>query len=302
MTLEMPVSHVPTLRIGTLVQAEHAVETIKAILPHGFESFQITFGSNLGETDLFAMGKRILDVLAQAEHNAVISALGLYGNPLTDPQTAKDWQRIIEAAGAFGTDIIAGFTGRIPDRPLPESIQAFTACFGPLAARAEDHGVRIAFENCDMGGDWERGDWNIAHCPRAWEMMFDAVPSDSLGLEWEPCHQMISFIDPLPQLKDWIQRIFHIHGKDAQIDWDVIRRHGIRSGLPFAWHRTPGFGDTDWIRLISHLRQHSYQGSIDIEGWHDPVYCDALEMTGQVHALRYLKECRGGKFIPNPEC
>jgi hypothetical protein len=43
-----------------------------------------------------------------------------------------------------------------------------------------------------------------------------------------------------------------------------------------------------------------YKGSIDIEGWHDPVYRDELEMTGQVHGLRYLQQCRGGSFVPNP--
>ena len=33
---------------------------------------------------------------------------------------------------------------------------------------------------------------------------------------------------------------------------------------------------------------------------HDPVYRGELEMTGQLHALRYLKWCRGGDFAPNP--
>ena len=32
-----------------------------------------------------------------------------------------------------------------------------------------------------------------------------------------------------------------------------------------------------------------FHGCIDIEGWHDPVYRDDLEMTGQVHALNYLE-------------
>jgi hypothetical protein len=44
-----------------------------------------------------------------------------------------------------------------------------------------------------------------------------------------------------------------------------------------------------------------FTGSIDIEGWHDPVYKGDLEMTGQVHALNYLKQCRGGSFIKNPK-
>jgi hypothetical protein len=52
--------------------------------------------------------------------------------------------------------------------------------------------------------------------------------------------------------------------------------------------------------VIGELRLGGYQGSIDIEGWHDPVYRDKLEMTGQVRALNYLKECRGGAFVANP--
>jgi len=285
------------IRIGTLVHASDAPEAIAAILPHGFESFQITFGNHVGDLNLSELASRVHDTLARDNAGAVISALGLYGNPLTDERTADDWHRVIDSAPEFGCHIVGGFTGRIPDRPIPESLESFRAFFAPLAQRAADRGVRIAFENCDMGGDWERGDWNIAHAPRAWELMFDAVPHEAIGLEWEPCHQMVSFVDPLPQLKDWVGRIYHIHGKDAQVEWDVVRRQGIRGGVPYAIHRTPGFGETDWTRLIGILRQGGYQGAIDIEGWHDPVYRDELEMTGQVRALHYLKRCRGGDFI-----
>jgi sugar phosphate isomerase/epimerase len=169
-----------------------------------------------------------------------------------------------------------------------------------LAQRAADKGVRIAFENCAMDGDWRRGDWNIAHDPAAWTRMFDAVPMDNLGLEWEPCHQMLTLIDPLPQLREWVGRIFHVHGKCATVKWDVVRKHGIHSPEPFAFHRTPGFGDCNWTDIVSELRAGGFKGSIDIEGWHDPVYRDELEMTGQVRSLHYLKACRGGDFIPNP--
>jgi hypothetical protein len=42
---------------------------------------------------------------------------------------------------------------------------------------------------------------------------------------------------------------------------------------------------------------NGYNGNIDIEGWHDPVYRGDLEMTGQVRGLNYLKACRGGDYI-----
>ena len=214
--------------------------------------------------------------------------------------TLASWERLIDHAELFGTNLIAGFTGRMPGS-IDQSIPKFGEVFGELTKRAESRGVKIAFENCDMGGTWESGDWNIAHNPTAWEMMFNAVQSDNIGLQWEPCHQMVSLIDPIPQLRKWAgAKIFNVHGKDATIAWDVVHEYGIHGPRPFVWHRTPGFGDSNWSDIITILRQAGYQGSIDIEGWHDPVYKDELEMTGQVHALNYLKRCRGGDYIPNP--
>jgi sugar phosphate isomerase/epimerase len=62
----------------------------------------------------------------------------------------------------------------------------------------------------------------------------------------------------------------------------------------------PGYGDTDWKEVCSILYRNGYSGTIDIEGWHDPYLRNDLEFTGQVAALKYLKECRGGEFVANP--
>jgi sugar phosphate isomerase/epimerase len=69
--------------------------------------------------------------------------------------------------------------------------------------------------------------------------------------------------------------------------------------VPYVQHRTPGFGDTSWTDLVSVLREAGWRGSIDIEGFHDPVYRNALETTGQTAALAYLQRCRGGEFVAN---
>ncbi|GIP59644.1 MULTISPECIES: sugar phosphate isomerase/epimerase family protein [Paenibacillus] len=290
------------LRIGTLVGGQDAVRVIPQILPHGFESFSLTFWQTTGGIDLAELAKQVREIID--EHGVVISSIGVFGNPLTgegdNADTLASWERAIDHAHLFGADIVSGFTGRLTDRPIDESLPRFKEVFGELAKRAADRGVRIAFENCDMGGTWWKGDWNIAHNPQAWEMMFNEVPADNLGLEWEPCHQMVSLIDPIPQLRKWVDKVFHVHGKDATIAWDIVKEYGIHGPKEFVWHRTPGFGDTNWTDIITILRQAGYKGTIDIEGWHDPVYQGELEMTGQVHALNYLKQCRGGAFVPNP--
>lgn len=292
------------IRIGTLVGGNaRSADMIAQILPHGFESFEITFWQELGDCDVGALARDVRKTLDGS--GAVISALGIFGNPL-DPSAAKHektlegWKTCIDNAHLFGADLVCGFAGRLIDKPIDASMKAYKKIFGELSKRAADKGVRLAFENCCMGGSWNAGDWNIAQYPAAWEMMFNELPAANVGLEWEPCHQMVKLIDPMPQLRKWAGRIFHVHGKDATIKWDVLREFGVNGPRQWAFHRTPGFGDSDWTAIISELRQQNWRGTIDIEGWHDPVYAKDLEMTGQVYALNHLKACRGGPYVANP--
>jgi sugar phosphate isomerase/epimerase len=290
------------IRIGTMAgKGKDTAEYIKKILPHGFESFQINFWKSLEGCDLERVANETLEVLEGSD--AIVSSVAIFGNPLKedeDGEVSRDaWVKLVDAAHLFKCDLVCGFTGRVVDCPAPESLPRYKEVFEPIAKQAADKGVRLAFENCDMGGDWQRGDWNIAHWPEMWEQMFNAFPSDNVGLEWEPCHQMVHLIDPMPQLRKWVKKFFHIHGKDATVLWDVVREHGITGVKPFAFHRTPGFGDSNWTDIISELRRGGFEGSIDIEGNHDPVYRGDLEMTGQVHALKYLKGCRTD-FVENP--
>ena len=291
-------------RIGTMIKCNgpDPLGYVKQILPHGFESLQPFFWQTLGGTDLARLAGGLKDVIG--DRDVTIPTLAMFGNPLEeqdlDRQTLDGWKVLIDTAHLFGAKTICGFTGRVRGRPLEDSLPRYRQVWGDLAKRASDRGLRIAFENCAMDGNWAAGDWNIAHNPDAWSLMFDTLPDDNLGLEWEPCHQLVYLIDPVPQIREWAPKIFHVHGKDATVRWDVIRRHGVFGKVPFVFMRTPGFGDTNWTDVISELRLGGYRGSIDIEGWHDPVYRDALEMTGQVAALDHLKRSRGGRFVPNP--
>ena len=297
-------SSLNNIRIGTMIKANapDPAGYVRQILPHGFESIE-PFIWQVMNKDLPRLAGELRDAIGDAD--VVIDTLGMFGNLLEEQEldiaTLEGWKALIDHAHLFGAKTIAGFTGRIRNRPLEESLPRYKQVWGELSRRADDKGVRLAFENCAMDGNWATGDWNIAHNPDAWELMFDALPADNLGLEWEPCHQLVYLIDPVPQIRKWAPKIFHVHGKDATVRWDVIREHGVFGKHAFVQMRTPGFGDSDWTRVIGELRLAGYTGTIDIEGWHDPVYRDALEMTGQVFALNHLKQARGGAdFIPNP--
>ena len=293
------------IRIGTMIKGNlpDPAAYVKQILPLGFESIEPFFWQTIGGKDIPKLAAELKEAIGDAD--VKIDTLGMFGNPLEttdiDRETLEGWKTLIDNAHLFGAKTIAGFTGRIRGKSIEESLPRYKEVWSELAKRAADKGVRLAFENCAMDGNWATGDWNIAHNPDAWELIFNETPDDNIGLEWEPCHQMVYLIDPIPQIRKWAPKIFHVHGKDATIRWDVIRESGVFGKYPFVQMRSPGFGDSDWSRVISELRLAGYTGCIDIEGWHDPVYRNALEMTGQVKSLNYLKEARGGmSFIPNP--
>ncbi len=292
--------------IGTLARCtENTPDYICRLGKLGFECTELVVGGNCA--GWLENGRDFEDFAAKCraaveESGMEMSALGLYGNPLEFNEDAevcrKSWEFLIDNCDKFGTKLICGFTGRLFDKPVPESIPRYKEVFGALSARAADRGVRIAFENCPMDGNWYTGKWNLAFHPAAWELMFDALPVGNIGLEWEPAHQIMQLIDPMPQLRDWAEKIFHIHGKDGMIDREKLARHGIRSDDFPGRHRTPGFGESNWADIISILQANGYTGNIDIEGWHDPVYRGELEMTGQVYSMKYLKNCRT-EFVPN---
>jgi sugar phosphate isomerase/epimerase len=288
------------IRIGTLVGIKNGPSHIPQIIDHGFESFQLTggFGSNNPDFERIAG-----ESLAALGGKAVISSIGYFGNPIHKPEDAKEFADYIDNAHRFNTDLVIGFAGAIPGQSIPDTVPAFVKTWSDLARRAQDKGVKIAFENCDMGCTWGNGgNYNVAHAPAFWDIMFNELPFDNVGLCWEPCHQLYSLVDPIPNLRKYVKKVFTVHGKDATVAWDVVKTYGIRGGQTYVWHRTPGFGDTNWTDVVSILRMNGYKGSIDIEGWHDPVYRGDLEMTGQVHALNYLKTCRGGaQFVQNPK-
>ena len=289
------------IRLGTLVNVNDKTENyVRQIIPYGFESFSFIFSGGFPRKPA-EFAEKIMPILK--ENNVVASSICLYLGETMDEDEAgekarENWRELIDSAYLFDCNVVCGFTGRL-DKSIPDNIERFKEVWTPLTEQAAAKGVKIGFENCNMGGSWGRGRFNIAINPAAWELMFNAIPLENIGLQWEPCHQMVQLIDPMPQLREWTKRFVHIHGKDATIHRDTLAKYGIYGTKTFAFHRTPGFGDSNWTEIISELRRNGFKGSIDIEGWHDPVYRGELEMTGQVNGLNYLKRCRGD-FYPNP--
>lgn len=278
------------IKIGTMVPVKAFQEMLPALNEMGFESYELHMDSN-AEADYKQLAQNLLPML----EDRPISAIGVYGNTLENEQVRKNVEVAIQNAHLLNCKTVGLFAGAIKGQPLEEAMPLFQKVFTELCAMAEDCGVRLALENCAMGGNWKKGESNLAMNGDAWERLFNAVPSDALGLEWEPAHAMHQLIDPVAQLRAWAKKVYHVHGKDATVAWDVIRAHGTNSPYRYAWDRTPGFGDCNWCDLITILMQNGYEGAIDIEGYHDAVFYDDAEWSAQARSLRYLQDCRGGQ-------
>ena len=225
--------------------------------------------------DVTQLGKaevqRIADLVAAS--GVALSALGYYPNPLTPDRTeAKTYidhiKRVIVASEKLGVGLVTTFIGRDPAKSVDENWPRFKQVWVPLVKFAEDHGVRIAIENCPMlftGDEWPGGK-NLAHSPAIWRRMFEEIPSPNFGLNFDPSHLVWQQMDYIKPLWDFADRIFHAHAKDVRVDRHRLNEVGILA-TPLSYHtpKLPGLGEVDWGRLLSVLGDTGYRGPVCVE-------------------------------------
>jgi len=233
---------------------------------------------------------------------------GFYMNHM-DPdkadQAKQHTRAVMDLAKHLGVSVVAGFAGRVMDRPLDDSVEPFKKLWSEHARYATDRGLKIAFEHCPMGQhSLPPGGINCVCTPDMWGKCFDAAGSDALGLEWDPSHLVCMLIDPVLNLREWGHRAYHVHAKDAKVYPEVMARYGIFHPGSVE-HCFPGLGDSDWAAIVKELHRAGYYGDLNIEGWHDAVFRDprpergqtgpALEDAGLLIALRHLSPFVDGR-------
>ncbi|MEI6044205.1 MAG: sugar phosphate isomerase/epimerase [Chloroflexota bacterium] len=121
-------------------------------------------------------------------------------------------------------------------------------------------------------------------------MVFNLLPSESLGLNFDPSHLHWLGIDYIAALKQFHAKVFHTQAKDVEILPDRLNQVGI---LGEGWwrYRLPGLGAIDWGRFTSTLFELGYDGVLSIEH-EDPVWEGSLEKVqrGLVFSQRYLSQ------------
>jgi len=240
--------------------------------------------------------------LAQ-RHGVEISGLGYYPNPLApDPQesqqAAAHIRKVIRATALLGLNQMNTFIGRDWTRSVDDNWPRLLEVWRPLVRFAEEQGVRIGIENCPMlftADEWPGGK-NLAVSPAIWERMFHDIGSDNLGLNYDPSHMIWQHMDYLQPIRDFADRMFHVHAKDVRLDQGRLNQVGILAH-PLEYHtpKLPGLGDVNWGQFFSVLSDVGYSGPVCVEV-EDRAYEGSLEARQDSlrQSARYLRN-----FVPN---
>lgn len=202
-----------------------------------------------------------------------ISSLAFYPNTMDEDLEKREaaiehLKKLIVASNKLGIGMVTTFIGRDQTKTVEENLELFKEIWPPIIKLAEENKVKVAIENCPMlfGPDQWPGGQNLATTPKIWRKLFEIIPSDYFGLNYDPSHfvwQMIDYIKPIYEFKD---KIFHVHYKDIKLFEDKLNDVGIMAyPLEFMSPKLPGLGDVDWGKYVSALTDIRYDGYTCIE-------------------------------------
>ena len=208
-----------------------------------------------------------------AEKGIEISSLAFYPNTMDgnlEKRTAaiEHLKKVIDMSALLGVNMVTTFIGRDQTKTVEENLELFKEIWPPIIKLAEEKGVKVAIENCPMlfGADQWPGGQNLFTTPALWRKMFEILPSDNFGINYDPSHfiwQQIDYIKPIFEFKD---KIFHVHCKDIKLYPDRLNDVGVMAyPLEYMSPKLPGLGDVDWGKYISALTDIGYNSYVCIE-------------------------------------
>jgi len=205
----------------------------------------------------------------------------------------------VKEAGAAGAKVF--FTCIIPgdgNKPRAENHKLAVESFGPIAEAADSVGAKIAIEGWPGGGNLP----NLACNPETYRSIIRDIKTKSIGVNYDPSHLIRMGIDHVRFVKEFAERIWHVHGKDTEVLGENIYEYGLYQSSAFskghgfgewAWRYTiPGHGCTRWIEVFRTLKEADFNGAVcvELEDEHFNTNEDG-EKAGLTHSLNFLRSC-----------
>lgn len=197
------------------------------------------------------------------------------------PQEIREWaieemKVIAKAANAMGVKVVTGFMGspiwaawysfpQTTQEMVDGAFQKIKDLWDPIFDVFDAYGVKFALEvhPTEIAFDYYS----------AQKLLKTFNDRETLGFNFDPSHLVWQGVDPCTFLRDFSDRIYHVHMKDVKVTLDgragILGSHiefgDTRRGWNFV---SVGHGDVDFDGIIRELNQMGYQGPLSVE-WED---------------------------------
>jgi sugar phosphate isomerase/epimerase len=189
------------------------------------------------------------------------------------------------------------FVVMLPDDqslPRKENFGYMVEAYAALAEVLDANQAHIVIEGWPGGGA-------LVITPETYSALFEQVPSPSMGINYDPSHLLRQGIDPLRFLREFVDRVYHVHAKDTRFMTENLYRYGheipatFADRIPYgqaAWRYTiPSHGVIDWVEVCTILRDSGYAGAVSIELEDKNFDEDDSSKLGILQAANFLTSC-----------
>lgn len=215
-----------------------------------------------------------------------------------DAEKKRTWaieamKNTARAAKNLGVTVVNGFTGSsiwhllygfppVSEEMIGGGFKQFALAWNPILDVFDECGVRFALEvhPAEIAFD-------IVTARRA----LDAIGKrTTFGFNFDPSHLYWQMVDPVCFIREFADRIYHVHMKDAALQLDgrsgILASH-LNFGHPDrGWDfRSPGHGGVKFGEIIRALNHLGYDGPLSVE-WED---CGMDREHGAREACEFVK-------------
>ncbi|NLO05403.1 MAG: sugar phosphate isomerase/epimerase [candidate division WS1 bacterium] len=276
------------MQVG-LLTARHRSDTMDVIVDFaaeaGFDALEVDVRPGCAHLSVEMDAAEAADIVAQVRDAGLeISQMSCFLDISDADEQARQanqeaLRKAVDLASASGVANVGCLAGKpcggmSREKTITELAAPFYNEICPMAA---DKGVRFTMEN------WFAT--NIMHLGH-WEQIFEAVPHDNFGLNFDPSHLYHQQIDYLRAVEVFKDKIFHSHAKDTEILAHKLAWLGNRDERSWWRYVIPGFGEINWGVYIARLRDNGFDGTLSIE--HEDRAFGREE--GFEKGLRYLRQ------------
>ncbi len=256
--------HMDVKRAAT--EPEYVAERKAILARHGLKCWAI--GAHLAGQCVGDLWDPRLDGFAPAECK---------GNPAKIREWAiMEMKYTARAAANMGCSVVTGFLGssvwkywysfpQTSEQMIDAAFREIVALWSPIFDEFDACGVKFGLEvhPTEIAFDY--------YTTQRLFKEFERRPT--LGLNFDPSHLLWQGMEPHLFIRDFADRIYHVHMKDVAVTLDgragILGSHITFGDTRRGWNfRSLGHGDVDFEAIIRELNAIGYRGPLSVE-WED---------------------------------